>query len=161
MESTITPKLATSISEAATNSSSFFDRYGFLQPGYWFGTPSIANLDQLLVFVIASGLILIFVLLLVAYKLLRKSLTPPENKLINKIIWYLIWFGPLGLALVLFRYVGIVFLSARFWWVIWLLAIFVVAWLLFKEYKKLDKLNEQYQTYLVKKRYFVNKKKKR
>lgn len=153
MESTVTSKLA-------TNSSNLIEKYHLLQLSYWFGTPNAANLDRLLVVVILSSLLMILVLVLIGYKFSR-NLTPPENKFINKAILTLIWFGPVGWLLIFFRLQGIVLLSARFWWLIWLLALLWGVWWLRSSLTKIPGQNQQYSTYLIKRRYFNSRKKKR
>ena len=145
MESTITGKLSTSRSK-------LFETYQFLTPNYWFGTPEALSLDKLLFLEILATVVSVAVLLLIAYKFTNKSLTPPENKFLSKVIMYLVWFGPLGWLLVIFRNWGVVFLSIRFLWLIWALTLLFLGVYLFRKFKSsLPVAKQSYLAYQVKK----------
>lgn len=60
----------------------------------------------------------------------KKSLQPPEKKLISSIESLLITMGFAGLAWVFFAYENIPFLSARFWMLVWLLGFIVWAYMI-------------------------------
>lgn len=155
MESTITPQLA-------TNSAESIIKYQFLDFGYWFGTPEQGSLNHWPILVLAafSTLILILVLLLVAVKFLKNNLTPPQQKFLTKASLVLISFGPVGWLFVLARIFGIVFFSARFWWVIYLAALVATVYWLYRQFKHLPSEQTKYQNYQLKKRYFPKKKKR-
>ena len=112
MESTITAKLA-------TTSSKVFDKYQFLSPKYWFGTPNELGFAALVPLEIIATLIFIVALTLVALKFSKANLTPPDHKFFKRAIWLTLFFGPVGWLLIIFRNIGVVFLSARFFWIIW------------------------------------------
>lgn len=155
MESTITSKLA-------TNASNLINTPQYLSANYWFGTPDSFNIAKLSFLAIVSTLIIIAVLVLVAVKALKSNLNPPQQKFLSKIITLVFIFGPLGWFLVLFRDQGIVFVSARFWWVLWTLGLlFVFAYLLRYYRQVLPTEITKYQTYKVKRKYFPLKKKKK
>jgi hypothetical protein len=154
MESTITSKLA-------TNSSNIIARYTILTLEYWFGTPNELSLAKLVPFEIIATLLLITVFCLIAYKLLNSKLTPPEHKFLNRAIWLTLFFGPIGWALIICRNICIVFLSARFWWLIWLGLLVLVGYYLQRYYRKtLPQSKQTFAAYQLKKRYFPKKKKK-
>ena len=154
MESTITSKLA-------TNSSKLFEQYPFLGLNYWFTTPNEASFGSLVLLEIVSTLIFITAFIFLAYKLLNSKLTPPDHKFLTRAIWMTLFFGPVGWLLIIFRNIGIAFLSVRFFWLIWFGLLFWVAYYLFAYYKKvLPKSKETYASYQIKKRYFPKKKKK-
>lgn len=155
MESTITSKLA-------TNSSKLFETYQFLTPNYWFGTPEALSLDRLLFPELLATAVFVAVLLFIAYRFTNKSLTPPENKFLSKVILYLVWFGPLGWLLVIFRNWGVVLLSARFLWVIWAITLLFLVIYLFRKFRSIvPNAKQTYLSYQVKKSYFPKKKKKK
>ena len=154
MESTISSQLA-------TNSAKGNEIEQILGLKYWFGTPNQASLNHwpIAMLAILSTLILIVVLSIVAVKLLKKELNPPQQKYLTKLALILASFGPMGWLFVLARMFGIVFFSARFWWLSWsAILAFTVFWLL-REYKKLPAKQIQYQNYQLKKRYFPKKRK--
>lgn len=155
MESTITPQLATNSSETITNIS-------FLTFGYWFFTPAVASLNHWTMALAAavSTLLLILVLVIVGVKILNSRLTPPQQKFLTKVAWSLAAFGPLGWVLILSRLSGVVFFSARFWWILWVAALIATLVWLYRGYKKLPTQQAQYESYQLKKRYFPKKKKR-
>ena len=154
MESTITAKLA-------TNSSNILEKYQFLSLNYWFGTPAELGFAALVPLEIISTLIFIVALIFVALKLTRKDLTPPDHKFFNRAIWLTLFFGPIGWLLVIFRNLGVVFLSARFLWVVWFGLLLWVGYYLFRYYSRnLPLAKQTYASYQLKKRYFPKKKKK-
>ena len=155
MESTIAAQLA-------TNSAKGNEIEQILGLKYWFGTPPQASLNHwpISVLAILSTLILIVVLIIVAIKLLKKGLNPPQQKYLTKLALVLAPFGPLGWLLVLARMFEVVFFSARFWWVAWFITLFIAGLWLAREYKKLPTQQIQYQTYQLKKRYFPKKRKR-
>ena len=155
MESTIISQLATSSAKGNTIEH-------LTKLDYWVGTPLQASLNHwpVLIPAILSTLILIFVLTVVAVKLLKKGLTPPQQKYLSKLALAVAWFGPLGWVLVLARIFAVVFFSARFWWVIWFVALSAIAVWLVRDYKKLPAKQIQYQTDQLKKRYFPKKRKR-
>ena len=153
MESTITAKLS-------TTSSKLLEKYQFLRLDYWFGTPEELNLAGQVPLEIISTLVFIFSLALLAYKLLSSNLTPPDHKFLTRAVWFTLFFGPVGWLLVLFRDLGVVLLSARFFWVIWFGLLLWVAFYLYKYYRQvLPRNKSNYASYQQKKRYFPKKKK--
>ncbi len=155
MESTIT-------SQIATNSSKGIAASPFLQIDYWFGTPLPASLNHWLVALGAgvSTLLLITFATLVALKILRSGLTPPQQKFLTRTSLVFLTFGTTGWTFTLARIFGVVFFSARFWWVLWLVLLIASVYWLHKNYQKLPIQQVQYQTYQLKKRYFPKKKKR-
>lgn len=154
MESTITAKLA-------TTSSKVFDKYQFLSPKYWFATPDELSFAALVPLEIIATLIFIGALTLVALKLSKANLTPPDHKFFKRAIWLTLFFGPVGWLLIIFRNIGVVFLSARFFWIIWFGLLLWVVYYLVRYYQKIlpqAKLN--HASYQLKKRYFPKKKKR-
>lgn len=162
MESTISSKLEPSLSNVSTNTSNIVNQIPFLNLNYWFQTPEPAGFGKLSPVAILSTLLIIFVLLIVTIKLFKTKLEPPQQKFLSKVIAWLFAFGPLGWFLVLARNQGIVFVSDRFWWVVWALLLLLVIVYLYRYYRqKLPQLQAQYKAYQVKKKYFPVKKKKR
>ncbi len=154
MESTITSKLATTSAE-------LFKGNQILSINYWLGTPVALSLDKLIAFEILATIVCVSSLIFIAIKFGNKSLTPPEGKFLSKLIFYTVWFGPLAWFLVFFRNWGVVFLSARIWWVLWVITFVLISYNLFRDYrKKLPASKQTYLSYQVKKRYFPKKKKK-
>ncbi|MDO8260043.1 MAG: hypothetical protein Q7T50_00920 [Candidatus Magasanikbacteria bacterium] len=154
MESTITAKLATS-------SSNILAKYQYLSLNYWFGTPDQLGFGSLVPLEIVSTLIFIIAFFLVAVKLTKKGLTPPDQKYYNRAIWLTLFFGPVGWLLIVFRNLGVVFLSARFWWLIWFGMLFWVIYYLVRYYQKvLPQAKINHASYQLKKRYFPKKKKR-
>ncbi len=155
MESTITPQIATSSSKDIATSP-------FLQLNYWFGTPIAASLNHWVVALGAgiSTLILIAFASVIAMKILRSGLTPPQQKFFTRLSLALLTLGTTGWTFVLARIFGVVFFSARFWWILWFSLLTVSAFWFYKNYKKLPILQAQYQTYQLKRRYFPKKKKR-
>lgn len=154
MESTITSKLA-------TNSSKVFEVYPFLTLNYWFSTPNELSLDKMVPLEMVVILVFIFPLGLLAYKLQKSGLTPPEHKFLTKAFWLTIFFGPVGFLLILFRNLGIVLLSARFFWIVWFGLLFWALFYLYRFHRKsLVEQKQTYAAYSLKKRYFPKKKKR-
>lgn len=154
MESSITSKLA-------TNSSKLFEQYPFLGVNYWFGTPNEASFAGLVPLEIVSTLVFIAALVFLAYKLTNSKLTPPDHKFLTRTIWLTLFFGPVGWLLIIFRNIGVVLLSARFFWLIWFGLLFWVAYYLFRYQRRvLPKSKETYASYQLKKRYFPKKKRR-
>lgn len=152
MESSITAKLA-------TNSSELFKGNQILSLDYWIGTPNPLPLDKLIIFEVLVTLVFAASLVFIAIKFRNRKLTPPENKFLSKLILYTIWFGPIGWFLVFFRNWGVVFLSARFLWILWAFALILVSYFLFRSYKSNLPMSKQaYLSYQLKKRYFPKKK---
>jgi hypothetical protein len=155
MESTITAKIA-------TNSSELLERYQFLSPGFWFNTPESLSLDKLVMFEVLATLVFATNLILIAIRFGRRNILPPDEKFLNKVILYTVWFGPMAWLLVIFRNWGVVFLSARFIWILWALSLGGVGLLLLKEFKsKLPASKQNYFSYQLKKSYFPKKRKKK
>lgn len=154
MESSITAKLA-------TNSSKLIEKYQFLSLNYWFGSPEAANLASLLPLIIIVSLIFILALVLITIKLLRTNLPAPEAKFLTKAIWLILFFGPIGWFLIILRILGVVLLSARFFWLIWFGLLIWVAYYLLNYYRKvLPKAKATFASYQLKKRYFPKKKRR-
>ncbi len=148
MESSISARIATDVSKINTGGQ-------ILSTSYWFTTPNSLSLEKLIFPELVSSLVLAAVLLLLAYRYVNKSLNPPENKFLNRVILSTIWFGPAGWLLVIFRNWGVVFLSARFWWVLWSLVLLGVCFQLWRFYKiSLPELKQRFASYHLKKRYF-------
>src|SRR3990167_7732040 len=127
MESTIT-------SQIATNSSEAIEGYQLLGLGYWFATPDPASLNHwpLAIFALLSTAVLIVVFLIIAVKLINSQLNPPQQKFLTKTALFLAVFGPLGWVFVTSRLLGIVFISARFWWFLWFLGLMVTIFWLYR-----------------------------
>ena len=154
MESTITAKLA-------TNSSKLFEKYQFLSLNYWFGTPNELSFAALVPLEIISTLVFIAALVCVAMKLTKANLTPPDHKFYSRAIWLTLFFGPVGWLLIIFRNLGVVFLSARFFWIIWFGLLFWVIYYLVRYYRRaLPQAKLNHASYQLKQRYFPKKKKK-
>ncbi len=154
MESTITAKLA-------TNSSKVFETYQFLTLNYWFSTPEEASLAKLVPLEIIAIIVFIFPLGLLAYKLTKSELTPPEHKFLTKAIWLTIFLGPVGFLLIIFRNLGVVLLSVRFFWLIWFIVLALVLFYLYHFRRRaLVEQKKTYAAYSLKKRYFPKKKKR-
>src|SRR3989304_4068096 len=146
MESTISAQIA-------TNSTKGNEVEQILGLKFWFSTPNQASLNHWSIAILAtlSTLILIVVLTIVAIKLLKKGLNPPQQKYLTKLALILASFGPIGWVFVLARMFGIVFFSARFWWLLWFVALALTLFWLVREYRKLPAKQIQYQTYQLKK----------
>lgn len=154
MESTITSKIATNSSKGILSSP-------FFQIDYWFATPLSASLNHLLV---AGGALLSTVLLIlfatvIALKMLR-DFTPPQQRFCTKIALVFLTLGATGWTFTLARIFGVVFFSARFWWVVWFGFLLISSYWLYKNYQKLPLQQVHYQAYQLKKRYFPKKKKR-
>ena len=153
MESTISSKIATtgSISNKGIQ---------FLNLSYWFSSPEAASLASLYFLEILSTVVFIIPLIILGFRLAR-NLTPPVQKFLNKIVLYSIWFGPVGWLLISFRVLGVVFLSARFWWVLWFLALAFAGFILYRNYKNEFAFSvKRYQAYQLKKKYLPKRKKR-
>lgn len=149
------------IGKIATNTSNIVNTPPFLTANYWFGTPDSFDFNKVFPLAILSSLLIIFPIVIFAVKMLNSKLDPPEQKFLTKIIVWTGAFGPIGWLLILFRNQGVVFLSARFWWVLWFISLFLVLVSLYRyRRQKLPLLVAQYQTYKVKKKYFPRVKKK-
>lgn len=145
-------KIATTTSKGLFNSR-------FLGLDYWFSTPDPANFGQLTLLEGVSTIALLVVLGLFAFKLFSK-INPPQNKFLNKAMVYLLAFGPLGWLLVFFRYLGIVSLSVRFLWLVWLASLLLVIGFLVRYcFKVLPSEEAKYQAYLLKKKYLPKRRK--
>lgn len=155
MESTISSQLA-------TNSSITNTQYQILGLTFWFSTPNSGSINSWPLGVLSalSSLLLILVLILIGFKLLSSKLTPPQQKFLTKAIWVLLPVGLVGWLLVLSRVVGVVFLSARFWWLLWLAGLIAGSVWLVRQSRQIPTQQLQYQTYQLKKRYFPKKRKK-
>jgi len=154
MESTITAKIA-------TTSSNIITKYPFFGLNYWFGTPSDLGWAQQVPFEIITTLVFIFSLLGLAFKLLSDKITPPEHKFLTRVVWLTLFFGPFGYLLIVFRYLGVVWLSARFFWAIWfVLLLWSAVYLLRYQKRTLPQARASYDNYQLKKRYFPKKKKR-
>ncbi len=153
MESTITAQLATS-------SSNLIETNQYLTINYWILTPRAGSLNHwgLALLAAVSTLILIGGLSLLAYNLLNSGFSSTKRRFFNKVVWWITPFGVLGWLLVLSRLYGIVFFSARFWWVVWLVCLLASLIYLWREYKKIPSKELAVQTYQLKKRYFPKKK---
>jgi hypothetical protein len=153
MESTITAQLATNSSETIEDSH-FLD--------FWFGTPDQGSLNDwtLLSLAVLSTLLVTSLGVIFAVKLLNSKLTPPQQKFLTKVVFAVAPFGFIGWVLILSRLVGVVFISARFWWIFWFLTLFGVGFWVARQRKKLQTLQVQFRSYQLKKRYFPAKNKR-
>ncbi|HSX58536.1 MAG TPA: hypothetical protein VLE47_04705 [Candidatus Saccharimonadales bacterium] len=153
MDNTISSKIVTSSAKDIVTPQ-------IVSVSYWIATPSVGSLNHwgLALLAALSTLVLIFVLVLLGIKLLNSSLSSTKQKFLTKAIWSLIAFGPIGWLLILSRLYGIVFFSARFWWVIWFACLIAVCVYLYRNYRKIPAKEHSIQTYQLKKRYFPKKK---
>lgn len=100
----------------------------FLTSDFWFTNASLMPriLDGLLVLFCVLILLAILVRLVVHYS---KGLAPWLSRSLRKGGRMFSTMGVLGLALVFFNYEGVPYLSARFWYILWLVGL--VAWIVY------------------------------
>jgi amino acid transporter len=107
---------------------------------YWFGmnAGSLAPIVQR-----ALVVFLVLLLALAVYSKLRKR---------DKGVYFRIWkkldsFGVtnliIGLFLLFFTYEGVIFLSMRFWFLLWLASMIVFLYFVYKEFKKIPEFREK------------------
>lgn len=95
---------------------------------------------------VAQKAFIVFLVLLLAVAIYSKF------KKKNKGIYFRIWkkldsFGStntiIGLFLLFFTYEGVVFLSMRFWFLLWLVSMIVSLYFMYKESKKIPEIREK------------------
>ena len=160
MESTTSSKIDINGSDIATSASNISNS-GIFNLSYWFGNPS--GLNFLKIVLVTVVVISVLVCALAAFLApWRMKLTPPQKKFFNKIGWYLLAFTLIGWLLLTARVFSVPYLSIRFLWVVWFLVLAVFCYFQGRFYlTNMPKQTAQYQSYLLKKRYFPRKKKSR
>ena len=103
-----------------------FDVIKFFQPTYLFDLRPFTTDSTIKIMVIFFS---IFILIAIGIKIYKKTrnLEKFQNNLLDKIYYFFITLGGIGLGLTWLRYERVQILSARFWLIIWL-AILII-WL--------------------------------
>lgn len=127
---------------------------------YWFSLePQVLSLRGAIIAGSFFGcLILLKILGKMAYLRYKKNLSAPEKRLLSKAESMLLTMGFAGIAWVFFAYEGLPILSARFWFLVWIVAFVLWGYLLLR-YTLVDlppqvaslKQKERFSKYLPKK----------
>ncbi len=126
----------------------------FANLNFWFDPRPAFTLK----FFTISASFVIFLLLLAGFFLwwnkVKIGKYPPKNKFFQGVFWWLLGLQIFGFFLIVFRSLGLRLLSARFFWIIFLIvSVFILIFNLYIYFKKVPQKIKIYEAYLLKRKY--------